>query len=134
MMLCKELTFLTNSSACSAALWANAPRSISSDRTPALSTSVICKHQYGYGWNYFLNFMWKWFGKVERIHIKSETTIIRRLLDTFSKRFPLQICAYFDLNSQVRSFNTTLNIVLITRSKITKFNSYMKLCYHHPLK
>lgn len=35
------LTFRTNSSACSAALWANAPKSISSDKTPAFSTSVI---------------------------------------------------------------------------------------------
>lgn len=37
-----NLTLRTNSSACSAALCANAPRSISSDNTPALSTSVIC--------------------------------------------------------------------------------------------
>lgn len=36
-------TFLTNSSACSAALCASAPKSISSDNTPALSTSVIYK-------------------------------------------------------------------------------------------
>lgn len=34
-------TLRTNSSACSAALWANAPKSISSESTPALSTSVI---------------------------------------------------------------------------------------------
>lgn len=35
-------TFRTKTSACSAALWARAPKSISSDNTPALRTSFIC--------------------------------------------------------------------------------------------
>lgn len=39
--LLQLFTFRTNSSACSAALCANAPKSISSDNTPAFKTSVI---------------------------------------------------------------------------------------------